>query len=218
MHDAATLYLTQGSGNNVKPMMVCQHLGIECNRKYINVLAGETKQPEFLSINPLGVVPFLVLADGQRLGESNAIAWYLAENSPLIPKTAIGRAQAIRWMNFEQTSLEPNISPVRFVTFIAPELATDNHDMIPVWQDRGTKGLQILNDHLQAHNFMVEETYSVADIAVYGYTHLAREGGFDLDSFNAITDWIDRVESQPGYAPISELLNGADYTIDNLAA
>ncbi len=218
MQDAATLYLTQGSGNNVKPMMVCNHLGLKCNRKYIDVLAGETKKPAFLSINPQGVVPYLVLADGQGLGESNAIAWYLAENSSLIPETTIGRAQAIRWMNFEQTALEPNISPVRFVTFVVPELEVENKDMIPLWRERGANGLNTLSKHLEAHDFMVEETYSVADIAVYGYTHLAREGGFDLDAFKPITDWIERIENQPGYASIHDLLDGINFESDDLAA
>lgn len=204
------LYVTQGSGNNVKPLMVISQLGLSCDVRYMNVLAGETRTPEFLLINPLGVVPFMTLPDGTGLGESNAIAWYLAEGSSLIPSTALARAQAIRWMNFEQTSLEANISPVRFVTHIVPDLAKDNEQMIPVWRDKGNAALLILNNYMVDREFITDHGYSVADIAVFGYTHLAEEGGFDLSLFPAVSRWIERVTQQPGYKPIGELLNGED--------
>ena len=129
MEQIPTLYVTQGSGNNIKPMMVSSQLGLNCNVRYMDVLSGETRQPEFLKINPLGVVPFMLLPDGTGLGESNAIAWYLAEQSALMPDSALARAQAIRWMHFEQTTLEANISPVRFFTFIVPDMAEDHKEI-----------------------------------------------------------------------------------------
>ena len=122
MQKEITLYLTQGSGNSFKPALIVRQLGIVCEKIYIDVLSGETRKPEYLSVNPQGVVPYLKFADGEGIGESNAIAWYLAEGSKLIPDTSLARAQTIRWMNFEQTVLECNISPVRFFTAIAPEL------------------------------------------------------------------------------------------------
>jgi glutathione S-transferase len=115
MTQIPTLYVTQGSGNSFKPMQVAAQLGLPCNVNYLNVLAGESRKPEFLSINPLGQLPYMVLDGGVGVGESNAIAWYLAEGSDLMPATALSRAQSIRWMNYEQTMLEANISPVRFL-------------------------------------------------------------------------------------------------------
>ncbi|MBX2883013.1 MAG: glutathione S-transferase family protein [Granulosicoccus sp.] len=201
------LYVTQGSGNSFKPMLVATQVGKHCRVRYIDVLAGETRQEKFLSVNPAGVVPYLTLSDGKGLGESNAIAWYLAEGTPLIPSTALGRAQAISWMNFEQTSLESNISPVRFFTYIVPDKAAEHRDMLPRWRDQGSNALIRLNNYLKNRDFITDDGYSVADVAVFGYTHLADEGGFQLSAFPAITQWIERVENQPGYRSINDLLN-----------
>jgi glutathione S-transferase len=217
MTETPTLYVTQGSGNNIKPMLVAHQLGLSCHVRYVNVLAGESRTPEFLKINPLGVVPYMTLPDGTGLGESNAIAWYLAEGSALMPDTALSRAQAVAWMNFEQTRLEANISPVRFFTYIVPDLEKDHADMIPVWRERGAAGLALLDDYLQQREFITDYGYSVADIAVFGYTHLANEGGFNLGDYPAISAWISRVEAQPGYRPINELLDGNDTQLSRAA-
>jgi len=207
----ATLYVTQGSGNSIKPLMAARRSGAQCAVRYMDVLAGATREPEYLAINPQGVVPYLQFDDGSGLGESNAIAWYLAEGSDLIPGSALGRAQAIRWMNFEQTALEANISPVRFFTHIAPQLASDDQlAMVPVWREQGNKGLTILDAYLAHNDFVTCDGYSVADIAVYGYTHLAGEGGFDLNEYTAISAWIERVAGQADYQPIDVLLDGLD--------
>ena len=218
MRDFPTLYLTQGSGNNIKPMLVASQVGTRCHLKYLDVLAGETQRPEFLAINPLGAVPFMTLPDGTGMSESNAIAWYLAEGSALMPDTPLARAQAVRWTNFEQTALEANISPVRFFTHIAPELGAEHKDMFPVWRERGAAGLNILDGYLKQHDFVTDFGYSVADIAVFGYTHLADEGGFKLADYPHVSDWIERVKNQPGYRPINELLDGVDGELHDLAA
>ena len=210
MESLPTLYVTQGSGNNIKPVLIARQLGLEVVLKFIDVLAGEQRQAEFMSINPQGVVPYMRLPDGTGLGESNAIAWYLAEGSALMPDTALARAQAVAWMNFEQTKLEANISPVRFFTFIVPDLAAEHADMIPVWRERGNAALAQLNDYLNGRKFITDYGYSVADVAVFGYTHLANEGGFNLSAYPAICEWIGRIEQQPGYQPINELLDGID--------
>ncbi|MEM6985776.1 MAG: glutathione S-transferase family protein [Pseudomonadota bacterium] len=211
MRHIPTLYLTQGSGNSIKPMLVVNQLDITCNLRYLDVLAGETQQPAFLAINPQGAVPYMTLPDGIGLAESNAIAWYLAEGSELMPANALTRAQAVRWMNFEQTALEANISPARFFGFIAPELGADQQHMIPVWQERGNAALGFLDTYLQSHDFVTDHGYSVADIAVFGYTHLADEGGFRLADYTAVSAWIERVKAQPGYRDISELLTGENF-------
>jgi glutathione S-transferase len=210
MQQIPTIYVTQGSGNNIKPMMVVSQLGLPCNTQYIDVLSGQTRSDEYLAINPLGVVPFMVLPDGTGLGESNAIAWYLAEGSRLMPDTALARAQAIRWMHFEQTKLEANISPVRLFTHILPDMAKDHAERIPVWREEGNAALAVLDAYLGDREFITDYGYSVADIAVFGYTHLADEGGFELDSYPAVSAWLQRVKSQPGYLPINELLDGQD--------
>ncbi len=214
MQEDMMLYLTQGSGNSFKPALVARQLGINCQTKYIDVLAGETRKPEFLSINPQGVVPYLMLEDGTGIGESNAIAWYLAEESHLIPDTSLARAQTVRWMNFEQTSLECNISPVRFFTAIAPELGKEHEEMFPQWRERGNAGLSVLEKHLAQHDFITDFGYCVADIAVFGYTHLANEGGFDLSAYPAIGQWIERICNQKGFLSVGELLDGSE-CIDN---
>jgi len=211
--DTNTLYVTQGSGNSFKPMLVAAQLSLSCNVSYIDVIAGESRSPGFLSINSQGQLPYLVLPDGTGLGESNAIAWYLAEGSELIPDSALTRAQAIRWMNFEQTNLEANISPVRFFTSILPELQSEHEEMIPVWRSRGNDGLNVLDSYLKSNDYVTDYGYSVADIAVYGYTHLAQEGGFELSDYEYISAWISRVQNQVGYKPIGELLTGKDLKI-----
>lgn len=208
MIQQSTLFLTIGSGNSFKPKQVIDQLGLTCNVRYINVLAGETRQEPFISINPQGVVPYLQFEDGTGLGESNAIAWLLAEGSRLMPDTALARAQTVRWMNFEQTSLEANISPVRFFTYIVPDMEKDHADMIPVWREKGHAGLAVLDAHLEKNTFITDYGFSVADIAVFGYTHLGDEGGFDLSQYKNVSAWIDRVKNIPEYVPIESLLTG----------
>ncbi|HOZ64627.1 MAG TPA: glutathione S-transferase family protein [Burkholderiaceae bacterium] len=201
-----TLYVTIGSGNSFKPALVLRQTGGTCTIRHIDVLTGESRRAPFISINPRGQVPFLVTADGRGIGESNAIAWLLSEGTPLMPTDPIARAQALQWMIFEQTSLEPNISPARFFTHIVPALREEHAADIPRWIAAGHRGLQILDDYLQSRSFITDHGYSVADIAVYGYTHLAGEGGFDLDRYPAVMQWMQRVRETKDYAGISHVL------------
>ena len=206
MGDAHTLYITAGSGNSFKPMLVLRQRGDagpgeKVRIRSVDVLAA------FLRINPRGQVPFLVSAEGQRLGESNAIAWFLSEGSTLMPPDPFQRAQALQWMIFEQTALEPNISPARFFSHLVPKLAAEHADDFPRWHRDGAAGLAVLNAHLRSQAFICSHGYSVADIALYGYTHLAGEGGFDLSDFPAIGAWIARVQAQPGYLGVDALLS-----------
>jgi glutathione S-transferase len=206
-----TLYITAGSGNSYKPVQVLAQRGagtpaVHCHLQPVDVLGGETRRPDFLAINPRGQVPFLLTDRGERLGESNAIAWYLAEGSALIPAAPLHRAQAIQWMIFEQTALEPNISPARFFSTLVPALREANAARFPGWLDAGHAGLALLDAHLAEREFLCDSGYGIADIAVFGYTHLAREGGFDLDRHPAVLRWIERVRSQPGHRPVADLL------------
>jgi glutathione S-transferase len=200
------LYLTAGSGNSFKPALVLRQTGQSCSTRFVDVLAGQSRQPEFLAINPRGQLPYLVTADGRGIGESNAIAWYLAEGSTLMPGDAVARAQALQWMIFEQTSLEPHISPARFFIHIVPAQRHAHEADIPRWQAAGHRGLAVLDRHLQGREFITDHGYSVADIAVFGYTHLAGEGGFDLAPYESISRWMQRVVATPRFAPIADLL------------
>jgi glutathione S-transferase len=203
-----TLYLTYGSGNSFKPALLLRQTGQHCTTRFVDVLAGDSRKPEFLALNPRGQVPYLVLADGRGIGESNAIAWWVAEGTPLMPADAVSRAQALQWMIFEQTSLEPHISPARFYTHIVPDQRQAHAEDMPRWLDAGHRGLAVLEGWLANRDFITDHGYSVADVAVYGYTHLAGEGGFELARFPAVQRWMQRVRQTPGYAEVSQVLAG----------
>ncbi len=203
-----TLYVTSGSGNSFKPALLLRQTERRCAMAYINVLSGESRQPPFLAINPRGQLPYLVLEDGRGIGESNAIAWWVAEGTSLMPADAASRAQAVQWMIFEQTSLEPNISPARFFTHIVPDQKEAHAADIPRWLDNGHRALGVLDAYLDQREFITDHGYSVADVAVYGYTHLAEEGGFELSRFPAVGRWMQRVRGTPGYADIGTVLAG----------
>lgn len=209
MADVPVLYLTQGSGNSFKPALVAHQLDKPCKLQFVDVLAGQTRSEAFLRLNPRGQVPYMVLPGGRGLGESNALAWYLAEGSPLMPEDAVSRAQAVQWMIFEQTALEPNISPARFFTAIVPDQRGAHAHEIPGWLERGHHGLSLLDRHLSERTFVTDHGYSVADVAVYGYTHLAGEGGFDLTRYPAVQAWMRRVQATPRFATVGELLDPA---------
>ena len=193
------LYATYGSGNCYKAHLVMSQLDLAYETIWVDVLKGENREPWYTALNAHGTVPFLRLADGGDIAESNAMLWYLAKGSDLCPATAIDEAMTVQWMIFEQTKLEPNISPARFFTTILPEKRVEMADQIKAWQTKGVEGLAKLNRHLENRAFMVGERYSIADIAIYGYTHVADQGGFDLEAFPAITNWIARVRQSPRF-------------------
>jgi glutathione S-transferase len=193
------LYATFGSGNCYKAHLVMSQLRLPYETTWVDVLKGETRQPWFTELSPLGTVPFLRLADGGGITESNAMLWYLAKGSELFPTSALDEALTLQWMIFEQTKLEPNISPARFFTTILPEKKAEMASQIKDWQEKGVLGLTGLNRHLDSQDFIVGQHYSIADIAIYGYTHVADQGGFDLAEFPAIERWIERVQQSAGY-------------------
>ena len=171
----------------------------------VDVLTGEQKSQAFLNINPLGVVPYLVTETGQGIGESNAMLWYLAEGSPLMPDSQAERAAALQWMFFEQSKLEPFISPARFFTTILPDQREARADDIKAWQDAAEAGLFRLDAHLSGSDFMLASGYSIADIAVFGYVHVLEEAGLSMADYPAIGQWVDRVSTTDGFRPLSEL-------------
>ena len=196
------LYDSLESGNCYKVRLLLAQLSRPYQLIEINTDRGESRTPEFLAKNPNGRVPLLETDDGVFLAESNAILWYLAEATELIPTSAIGRAQVLQWMLFEQYSHEPYVAVARY---IMRHLA-DNHPRraeLPERRKQGLAAFSVMETHLQSRRFFVDETYSVADIALYASSHVADQGGFDLAAFPAVRHWLERVASQPNYIAIT---------------
>ena len=189
------------SGNGYKVRLLLHQLGIPFERVELDILKGETRTQAFLARNPNGRIPTLELEDGTCLAESNAILWYLAEGTRYLPSERLPRAQVLQWMSFEQYSHEPNIATLRFWThagFLAERSA-----VVPEKRKWGIAALEVMEGHLRDRPFFVAERYSIADIALYAYTHVADEGGFDLAPYPAIRAWLARVAGQPGHVPIT---------------
>lgn len=202
------LYDFHESGNAYKVRLMLHQLGIPFERIELDILAGETRTPEFLEINPNGRVPALVLEDGTTLVESNAILFFLAEGTDRIPSGALGRARVLQWMFFEQYSHEPYIAVVRFWTFTG-QLDAQQAEL-PARRDAGRRALALMDAHLSLQPFFVGGRYTIADIALYAYTHVAPEGGFDLAPHPALRHWLERVRDQPGYVSLEAARPAAD--------
>ena len=195
------LYDFHESGNGYKVRLLLSHLGLEYERVELDILKGETRTKDFLAINPNGRIPTLVLDDGRILSESNAILYYLAQGSEYWPSDRFEQAQVLQWMGFEQYSHEPFIATVRFWTFSGQ---LGEHDAeLPERRAKGEAALDVMEQHLAREPFFVGGRYSIADIALYAYTHVADEGGYDLAPRPAIRDWIARVAAQPAAVEIT---------------
>ena len=191
------------SGNGYKVRLLLAQLVIDYRRTELDIDAGATRTPEFLARNPNGRVPTLELDDGTNLAESNAILWYLAEGTELVPHDRLGRAQALQWMFFEQYSHEPYVATPRY---IIKHLALDDPRRLelPERVAKGRAALAVMETHLDTRRFFVAERYSIADIALYAYTHVAHEGGHDLARYPHVRAWLARVAAQPRYVGIYE--------------
>jgi glutathione S-transferase len=200
-----TLYQDPRSGNCYKAVLTAAHLNIPLKTIDIDVMSGFTRKAEFLAKNPNGRLPTLELDDGRFLPESNAIIWYLAEGSPLIPSDAFARAQMLQWMFFEQYSHEPYIAVARFwMTFVPKEKLREKEHLIPDWHAKGNAALDVMEGHLREHKWFAGGNYSLADIALYAYTHCAEEGGFDLKKFPAVSTWLARVATTKNFVKMGE--------------
>jgi glutathione S-transferase len=189
------------SGNGYKVRLLLTQLGRPFEHVELDILARETRTPEFLAKNPNGRVPVLELDDGSCLAESNAIQWYLAEGTALLPEAPLDRARVLQWMFFEQYSHEPYIAVVRFWVFSG--VADEHAGEIDEKRSRGCDALQVMEQHLTTNDFFVAGRYSIADIALYAYTHVADEGGFDLAPYPSVRTWLARVAAQPRHIPIT---------------
>jgi glutathione S-transferase len=196
------LYQYHPSGNCYKIRLLLNQLGLACERVDVDILKGESRTPEFLAINSNGRIPVLEV-DGQYLPESNAALFYLASGTPFLPADRMGQAQVLRWMFFEQYSHEPFIATIRFwVAF--QRSAEKNAAEIQRRRPLGYAALAVMEDHLRHCDYFVNNTYSIADIALYAYTHVADEGGFELERFPHLQAWLARVQQQPGYLSITD--------------
>ena len=203
LHDSAS------SGNAYKVRLLLKQLGLAFERIEYDIDRGQTRTTEFVSTKNLnGRVPVLELEDGRCLAESNAILWYLAEGTPFVPVAAHDhdrwlRAEALQWMFFEQYSHEPNIATVRHWITHQLEMTPERQAAMPGKRKQGVAALEVMERHLGKRRFFVGERYTIADIALYAYTHVAHEGGFDLAPFGAVRDWLVRVAAQPGHVAIT---------------
>jgi glutathione S-transferase len=194
-----TLYSMQKSGNSYKVRLALARLGIPYKLVEVDILQGESRTPEFLSMNPSGQVPLIEVAPGRHLAESNAILWYVAGGTTLAPEDRIERAEALQWMFFEQHSLEPNIGAAYFwLALIKGGRDLQSH-ALEDWLENGDRALGVMEKHLGKYPFFVANRFTIADIALYAYTHVANQCDFDLARFPAIRGWLDRIAAEPGY-------------------
>ncbi len=197
------LYDFLESGNGYKVRLLLHQLDAPYQRIELDVMSGASRTPEFLARNRNGRIPVLVLDDGTALAESNAIQFYLAEGTPFLPTGRLERAQVLQWLFFEQYSHEPYIAVVRAWTHW-PERAPKSPEDWEARRARGYDALAVMEDHLHTRDYFAAGRYTIADIALYAYTHVAHEGGFDLARYPAVNAWLARVKRQPRHIPITQ--------------
>ncbi len=197
-----TLFSMQDSGNCYKPRLAMAQLGIPFRVHTVDIFSGATHTPEFLAISPKARIPVLQLSDGRTLAESNAMLLYLTEGTRLLPDDAYDRAKVHEWLFWEQYVHEPAIAVARYWWSLKPGGREEKADQFPLWHEKGHAALALMDDHLRTHDFLAANRYTAADIALYGYTHVADEGGFDLAGYPALRAWLSRVAGQPGHVPM----------------
>lgn len=191
------LYGMSGSGNCWKPAALMRQLNQPFEWTEVNILKGESRTPEFLALNPNGRVPLLIV-NGRKLAESNAMLCYLADGSELFPADRWQRAKILEWMFFEQYSHEPYIATVRFWVHLLNK-KDEYREKIVEAMVKGYAALGVMEQQLQKTSFLAGARYSIADIALYAYTHVAHQGGYDLAAYPAINAWMQQVEKQPKF-------------------
>ncbi|MGR8920753.1 MAG: glutathione S-transferase family protein [Gammaproteobacteria bacterium] len=196
-----TLYGTDFSGNCYKIQLLFAQLGLAYRWEPVDILAGASRTVDFLALNPNGRVPVLLLDDGRTLAESNAILNYLADGHPLLPSERFERACVLSWQFFEQYSHEPYIATSRFIRAYLGN-PPDRAGELAQREAPGYAALDVMERHLGANDFFAAGRYTIADISLYAYTHVADEGGFSLDDYPAVRAWLGRVAGQPGHVPM----------------
>ena len=195
------LYDYLPSGNSYKVRLLMSYLGIHYDWVNLDIIKGDTQTQAYKAKNPAGQIPLLELADGRRIAESNAILFFLAEGTPYWPQNAFDQAKALQWMFFEQYKHEPTIAVARFIHNYAME---QRKDELPVLTKKGYLALDVMEAHLADHLWFVGPGPTIADIALYAYTHVAGEGGFDLSKYPNVIAWLDRVSDHPKHIRITD--------------
>lgn len=189
------------SGNCYKVKLILEQLDEPYEWEEIPSTRVQPRTKEFFAINPNGKVPVLRLPDGRHLPESNAILFYLAEGTPYLPQDRFDRAQVLQWLFFEQNHHEPNVAVARFIKRNYQE--TDSRwQELPSLHESGYRALGVMEQALVRQPFLASDAYTIADISLFAYTHIAHEGGYDLTPYPAINSWLDRVKGQPGFTPL----------------
>ena len=196
------LYNSAVSGNCYKVRLLLAHLALEYETVEVSVVDRSNRVELLGDLNPGLRVPTLVLDDGRPLAESNAILWFFGDGTQYVPEDRYERAQVLQWQFFEQYSHEPNIAVARFWLAYSEAPPERYADRLPNWHTSGYAALDAMERHLAERAFFVGDRYSIADISLYAYTHVAHEGGFDLDRHPGIRSWLERVAAQPGHVPI----------------
>lgn len=201
MTDQIQFYGDSISGNCYKLQLVCSELGIDYIWHEMDILAGDTRTDKFLALNPNGKVPLMVLPDGRCLPESNAILSYLANASDLAGTDRYAKANVLQWLFFEQYSHEPCIATSRFIVKYLGS-PPDRQADLDAKRQGGYKALAVMELQLQSQQHIANDEFSIADIALYAYTHVADEGGFDLGKYPCVRMWLQRIEDRPGFVPM----------------
>jgi glutathione S-transferase len=195
------LYNSQLSGNCYKVRLLLAHLGIAYERQEVDVI-DRSQRPALLGgKNPALRVPTIVLDDGRPLAESNAIVWYFGDRTRFVPDDPYARAQVLQWLFFEQYEHEPAIAVVRFLVSIS-KTADQVPDVVEQRTRQGYRALAAMESRLSGHDYLVGDALTIADVALYAYTHVADEGGFSLEEYPGIRAWLERVAAEPGHVPI----------------
>lgn len=205
MTDKLILHEYSQSGNCYKIRLTAALLGLEPERREYDIMKGETRTPEFLAgVNPNGRIPVLQVGD-RFIPESNAACFYLADGTRLVPDDRFDRADMLRWMFFEQYNHEPNVATLRFwIAFVGEERLSDlQKSLLPGKREAGEAALKLMDEHLAGRRFFVGDRLSLADLALYAYTHVAEEGGFDLARYPSVARWLEEVAAQPGHLPMT---------------
>jgi len=190
------------SGNGYKIRLLLAQLGRDYRWVELDIMRGGTRTADFLAKNPNGRIPTLQLDDGTCLAESNAILWYLADGTPYLPAGKLERAQVLQWMFFEQYSHEPYVATPRYILKHLPEDSPRRAEL-PKRLEQGRAALGVMEGHLAGRHFFVGERYSIADIALYAYTHVAHEAQHDLGPCPAVRAWLARVASEPRHVSLT---------------